>query len=94
MEEFDEPHFLKERWGFCFKRILRVGRIREGSMKKRKRTGHYPSGKAYYNGTLDSIEWIMEQYKERSAETRLLEKYSYLPRESFHALLFVLGRLR
>ncbi len=64
-------------------------------MKKRKQQDHNPSGPpAYYNGTPQSVEWILEQYRETQVEKRFFEKYSYLPRESFHAILFVLGRLR
>jgi hypothetical protein len=52
-------------------------------------------GKAYYGGTPQFLEWILEQYQEKKqAETRFLEKYSYLPRESLPAILFALGRLR
>ncbi|MBI4767908.1 MAG: hypothetical protein HY787_25495 [Deltaproteobacteria bacterium] len=69
-------------------------------MKKVKRQNSNPSdrsfpmGKAYYDGTTQSVEWILEQYQEKKqTETRFLEKYSYLPRESLHAILFTSGRL-
>jgi hypothetical protein len=53
-----------------------------------------PWGKPYYNGTLRSIEFILEQYKEKRAAAKILEKYSYFPREGLLALLTVLGRLK
>lgn len=53
-----------------------------------------PLGKAYYNGTRRSVESILEQYAQRRTDLRYLEKYSYLPRESFLAVLTELGRLK
>ncbi len=51
-------------------------------------------GKPYYNGTPRSIEFILQQYAEKRKDSRVLEKYSYLPRESLIALLFALGRMK
>jgi uncharacterized protein (DUF433 family) len=65
---------------------------------KRRDSNHsdppVPWGKAYYNGTLHSIETILEQYAERQAAKKILEKYSYLPREGLLGILTVLGRLK
>ena len=53
-----------------------------------------PWGKPYYNGTPRSIEIILQQYAEKRKDSQVLEKYSYLPRESLIALLFALGRIK
>ena len=53
-----------------------------------------PLEKPYYDGTQRSIECILQQHAEKRKESRVLEKYSYLPRESLIALLFALGRIK